>query len=82
MDNINARLFQLAGKMVAYLIIHLDIGIPCLSPAVYNYIATLAVNPDCCSVDDVVDLDLKEIISQVCIYICSYRATQEKYTTN
>ena len=32
-----SRLFELAGKMVPYLIIHLDIGIPCLSPAAYNY---------------------------------------------
>ena len=27
-DAINSRLFQLAGKMVSYLIVHLDIGIP------------------------------------------------------
>ena len=64
-DGIHSRLFLLAGKMVAYLIIHLDIGIPCLSPAVYNYIATGCVTPDCCSVDDIVDLELKELISQV-----------------
>ena len=64
-DGIHSRLFQLAGKMVAYLIIHLDIGIPCLSPAVYNYIATGCVTPDCCSVDDIVDFELKELISQV-----------------
>ncbi|KAJ7326039.1 hypothetical protein OS493_028762 [Desmophyllum pertusum] len=62
---INSRLFQLAGKMVAYLICHLDIGIPCLSPAAYNYIATAIVAPDCCSVDDIVDLELTELISQV-----------------
>ena len=64
-DCMYSRLFQLAGKMVAYLIIHLDIGIPCLSTAVYNYISTASVTPDCCSIDDIVDLDLKELISQV-----------------
>lgn len=64
-DAINSRLFQLAGKMVSYLIVHLDIGIPCLSPAAYNYIATESVSPECCSVDDIVDLELKDLISKV-----------------
>ena len=32
-EGINLRLFQLAGCMVAYVIIHIDVGIPCLSPA-------------------------------------------------
>lgn len=72
-DSVDARLFQLAGKMVAYLIIHLDIGIPCLSPAVYNYIATSSINPDFCSVEDVVDMDLKKRISQVSTYILQHQ---------
>lgn len=57
-------LFQLPGKMVSYLIQHLDIGIPCLSPAAYSYIATESVTPACCSVDDIVDLELKDLISK------------------
>ena len=61
-DGLYSRLFELAGKMVSYLIIHLDIGIPCLSPAAYNYIATASVTPECCSVDDVVNLELNEQI--------------------
>lgn len=64
-DGLYSRLFEPSGKMVSYLIIHLDIGIPCLSPAAYNYIATASVTPECCSVDDVVDLELKEQIIQV-----------------
>lgn len=64
-DGIHSRLFLLVGKIVAYFIIHLDIGVPCLSPAVYNYIASSSITPDCCSVDDVVDLELKELILQV-----------------
>ena len=48
-DGLYSRLFELAGKMVSYLIIHLDISIPCLSPAAYNYIATASVTPECCS---------------------------------
>ena len=35
-----SRLFQLIAKVTAYLIIHLDWGVPCLSPAVYKYIVT------------------------------------------
>ena len=40
--------------MVAYLIVHLDIGIPCLSQAVKQYIATtsLEVAANHCSIDD------------------------------
>ena len=64
-DAMNSRLFQLAGKMVAYLILHLDIGIPCLSPAVYNYIVTSTASPESCSIEDVVDLELREMIVQV-----------------
>ena len=64
-DSIYSRLFELVLKMVAYFIIHLDIGIPCFSPAVYNYIASSSITPDCCCVDDVVDLELRELISQV-----------------
>lgn len=64
-DAINSGLFQLAGKMVSYLIVHLDIGISGLSPAAYNYIATESVSPGCCSVDDIVDLELKDLISKV-----------------
>lgn len=76
-DAINSRLFQLAGKIVSYLIVHLDIGIPCLSPAAYNYIATESVSPECCSVDDIVDLELKDLISKVNSFII----WQQKYFT-
>ena len=64
-DGLYSRLFELAGKMVSYLIIHLDIGIPCLNLAAYNYIATASVTPECCSIDDVVNLELKEHIIQM-----------------
>ena len=64
-DNMCLRMFQIAGKMISYLIIHLDIGVPCLSPAVYHYISTLTIEPDRCSIEDVVDLDLKELILKV-----------------
>ena len=37
-NGIQSNLFYLAGKMVAYLIIHFDIGIPLLSPVFYHYI--------------------------------------------
>lgn len=64
-DGIQSRLFQLAGSMVAYLIIHLDASIPCLSPTVYKYIETGSISPEFCSIDDVVDLEVRELIEKV-----------------
>jgi len=49
-DGLYSKLFELAGKMVSFLIIHLDIGIPCLR--------TASLTPECCLVDDVVDMEL------------------------
>jgi hypothetical protein len=40
-NGIQSNLYYLAGKMVVYLIIHLGIGIPFLSPAFYSYIVSL-----------------------------------------
>ena len=47
--------------MVAYLIVHLDIGIPCLSQAVKQYIATtsLEVAANHCSIDDMMIMKWK-----------------------
>ena len=64
-DGIHSRLFKLAGSMVAYLIIHLDASVPCLSPTVYKYIESGPVSPEFCSIDDVFDLELRELIEKV-----------------
>lgn len=64
-DGIHSRLFKLAGSMVAYLIIHLDASIPCLSPTVYKYIESGSVSPEFCSIDDAVDLELRKLIEKV-----------------
>ena len=64
-DGIHSRLFKLAGNMVAYLIIHLDASVPCLSPTVYKYIESGSVSPEFCSIDDVFDLELRELIEKV-----------------
>ena len=58
---IHSRLFEVVGKMVAYLIVHLDIGIPCLSQAVKQYIATtsLEVAANHCSIDDMMIMKWK-----------------------
>jgi len=37
-DGIQSWLFQLVGKMVSCLIVHFDVGVPCLSVAAYQYI--------------------------------------------
>ena len=66
-EGIYSRLFEVVGKMVAYLIVHLDIGIPCLSQAVYQYISTgsLEVAANYCSIDDINDYEMKELINKV-----------------
>ena len=50
--------------MVAYVIIHLDASIPCLSPTVYKYIESGCISPEFCSID-VVYLELRELIEKV-----------------
>ncbi len=66
-NGIQSNLYYLAGKMVAYLIVHFDIGIPLLSPVFYNYIVNqdVARASEHCSVDDVPDLDVKTWINEV-----------------
>lgn len=65
---IQSRLFQLVGKVVVYLIVHLDIGVPVLCPAVYQYIArgSLEGAASLCTVRDICDLELQELITKVC----------------
>ena len=60
-DNMCYWIFQIAGKIVSYFIVHLGIGIPCLRPATYHYIAMSTIATDSCCIDDVVDLELKEL---------------------
>lgn len=65
---IQSNIFGIAGKMISYIITHHDISIPCLSPAVYTYIATGDIEKavGCVSLSDVPDLEIREVISQVC----------------
>lgn len=64
-DGIHSWLFKLAGSMVAYVTIHLDASIPCLSPTVYKNTESGSISPEFCSIDDVVDLELKDLIEKV-----------------
>ena len=66
-EGIHSKLFEVVGKMVAYLIVHLDIGIPCLSPPVYHYISTgyLERAANFCSIEDITDFEMRELINQV-----------------
>lgn len=66
-EGIYSRMFQLVGKMMSYLIIHLDIHFPCFSPPVYEYIVSgsfEAASHHCC-LDDICDYEIKELIGQV-----------------
>lgn len=64
---IQSDIFGLAGKMMSYMIVHHDISFPCMSPSVYEYLATgdLDKAARLSSVLDVPDLDIPEIISKV-----------------
>lgn len=55
------------GKMVAYIIVHTDVGIPCLATAAYKYIASgsMDIAAESCSTEDVADLELRELINKV-----------------
>ena len=66
-DAVHSNLFFLAGKIRAYLLSHLDIGISCLSPVVYSYISTGEVHEASkeCTVEDVPDYDARRFIQQV-----------------
>ena len=66
-QGLQSRLFQLVGKVVAYLIVHLDIGISVLCPPVYHYIAykSLEGAASLCSLEDICDFELQELIIKV-----------------
>lgn len=67
MKGICSRMFELVGKMMSYLIIHLDILFPCFSPSVSEYIVSgsfEAASHYCC-LDDICDYEIKELIGQV-----------------
>lgn len=66
-DGIHSRLFQLAGKIISYLVIHVDIGVPCFSVATFKYISTGSIElaAETCNVEDIVDLELRELVSKV-----------------
>ena len=70
-SGIQSNLFYLAGKMVVYIMTHLDIGILVLNPALYMYIVTGDVEKaaECCSVEDVPDFETKEWIKKVLTHL-------------
>mgnify|MGYP002804511294 CR=1 FL=1 len=64
---IQSRLLFLAGKMIAYTMVHQDIGVPCLSPAFHAYMVTGSIEEASpfCSMNDIADYDVKQWIQQV-----------------
>ena len=66
-DGIQSRLFQLVGKMVSCLIVHFDVGVPCLSAAAYQYIisGSADVAADSYCIEDVADYELRQVIAKV-----------------
>ena len=70
-NDILSSLYYLAGKMVAYLIIHLDIGVPMLSPAFYNYLVFEDIEKasEYCSICDIPDYEINDWIEKVNIFL-------------
>ena len=64
---IQSDIFGLAGKMMSYMIVHHDVSFPCMSPAVYEYLVKgdLDKAARLCSVLDVPDWEIREVISKV-----------------
>ena len=81
-NGIQSNLYYLAGKMVAYLIIHLDIGIPMLSPAFYYYLVSKDIEKasEYCCIEDVPDHEIKEWINQVKIVRHFYCTVMSNFT--
>lgn len=55
------------GKIVSCLIVHFDVGVPCLSAAAYQYIisGSADVAADSCCIEDVADYELRQVIVKV-----------------
>ncbi len=70
-DAVHSNLFHLAGKICAYLLSHLDLGVSCLSPVIYSYITTDDVHEATkqCTLEDIPDYDLRKFIEEVCRYV-------------
>ena len=66
-EAIQSEIFFVVGKMIAYLIVHLDLAVPCFSPAIYNYIASGNVDGSSafCEARDLPDIDMQKWILQV-----------------
>ena len=71
-DAIYGNLFSIVGEMVSYAICHGEIGIPCLAPPMYEYLASGDLNKSStlCGIDDIPDLYLVEIITRVQYVVC------------
>ena len=70
-DAVHSHLFYLAGKICAYLLSHLDLGVSCLSPVIYSYITTDDVHEASkkCTMEDIPDYDLRKFIEKVHVYM-------------
>lgn len=70
-DAVHSHLFYLAGKICAYLLSHLDLGVSCLSPVIYSYITTDDVHETSkkCTMEDIPDCDLRKFIEKVHVYM-------------
>lgn len=66
-DAVHANLFETVGKICAYLISHLDLSLPVMSPAAYAYIASGDIDEAAklCETDDVPDYEIKMFIEGV-----------------
>lgn len=66
-DAISEGCFTMAGKLLAWSVLHNGEGLVGLAPAVVEYLSTGSASKAACQVtiDDVCDLELKDIIEKV-----------------
>ena len=70
-DAVHSNLFHLAGKICAYLLSRLDLGVSCLCPVIYSYITTDEVHEASkqCTLEDIQDCDLRKFIEEVYMWM-------------
>ena len=65
-DALRSNLFKVCGCMVAASIVNGGPGFPCLSPAVYSYLVSDSCEGIDIAKEDIADVDVREVITQVC----------------
>lgn len=74
MDAISSGCFKMVGKLLAHSVLHGGPGLPGLAPAVRKYLVSGSVidAADLVSVEDIPDIDLRDLIENKVCNLCYY----------